>query len=42
MAVVYAVQYTLPEYNRATVENTLKYEGKKDFYKSLSGRDGRI
>ena len=34
VAVVYAVQYTLPEYNRATVENTLKYEGKKDFYAS--------
>ena len=34
VAVVYAVQYTLPEYNRATVENTLKYEAKKDFYAS--------
>ncbi len=34
VAVEYAVQYTLPAYNRATVENTLKYEGKKDFYAS--------
>ena len=34
VAVVYAVQYTLPEYNRTTVETTLKYEGKKDFYAS--------
>ena len=34
VAVVYAVQYTLPEYTRATVETTLKYEGKKDFYAS--------
>ncbi|MBP3666140.1 MAG: FKBP-type peptidyl-prolyl cis-trans isomerase [Clostridia bacterium] len=34
VAVVYAVQYTLPEYNRATVENVLKYEGQKDFYAS--------
>ena len=34
VAVMYAVQYTLPEYNRATVENTLKYEPRKDFYAS--------
>ena len=34
VAVVYAVQYTLPEYTRATVETTLKYEGQKDFYAS--------
>ena len=34
VAVVYAVQYTIPEYTRATVENTLKYEAQKDFYAS--------
>ncbi len=34
VAVEYAVLYTLPEYNRDTVENTLKYECKKDFYAS--------
>ncbi len=32
VAVEYAVQYSLPEYNRDFVENTLKYEGQKDFY----------
>ena len=30
--VEYAVQYSLPEYNRDFVENTLQYEGQKDFY----------
>ena len=34
VAVEYAVQHTLPEYNRDTVENTLKFEGTKDFYAS--------
>ena len=34
VAVVYAVQYTVPAYNRETVETTLKYEAKKDFYAS--------
>lgn len=34
VAVVYAVQYTIPEYTRATVETVLKYEAKKDFYAS--------
>lgn len=32
VAVEYAVQYTVPEYTRSFVENTLKYEGQKDFY----------
>ncbi len=32
VAVEYAVQYTLPVYDRDFVENTLKYEGEKDFY----------
>ncbi len=30
--VEYAVQYSLPEYNRDFVENTLQYEGQKEFY----------
>ena len=34
VVVEYAVQYTLPEYNREFVEKTLKYEPKKDFYAS--------
>ena len=34
VAVEYAVQYTVPAYNRDTVENTLQYEGEKDFYAS--------
>ena len=34
VAVEYAVQYTIPAYNRDTVENTLQYEGEKDFYAS--------
>ena len=34
IAVEYAVQYTLPEYNREFVEKILKYEPKKDFYAS--------
>ncbi len=34
VAVEYAVQYTLPAYTRDTVENTLKFEGTKDFYAS--------
>ena len=34
VAVEYAVQYTIPEYTRATVETVLKYEAKKDFYAS--------
>lgn len=34
VAVAYAVQYTLPVYDRDFVENTLKYEGEKDFYAS--------
>ncbi len=34
VAVLYAVQYKLPEYNRAFVEETLKYEPQKDFYAS--------
>ncbi len=34
VAVTHAVQYTLPTYDRAFVETTLKYEGKKDFYAS--------
>ncbi len=32
VAVEYAVQYDLPAYDRNFVENTLKYEGEKDFY----------
>ena len=32
--VEYAVQYSLPEYNRDFVENTLKYDGDKDVYAS--------
>ena len=34
VVIEYAVQYTLPEYNREFVEKTLKYEPKKDFYAS--------
>lgn len=34
IAVEYAVQYTLPEYNREFVEKTLKYKPEKDFYAS--------
>ena len=34
VAVEYAVQYTLPEYNRELVEQTLKYAPKKEFYAS--------
>jgi hypothetical protein len=32
VAVEYAVQYTLPEYTRDFVVNTLKYQPKKEFY----------
>lgn len=32
--VEYAVQYSLPEYNRDFVENTLQYEAQKEFYAS--------
>ena len=34
VVIEYAVQYTLPEYNREFVETTLKYEAQKDFYAS--------
>ena len=34
IAVEYAVQYTLPEYNREFVETTLKYQPEKEFYAS--------
>ena len=34
VAVEYAVQYSLPEYTRDFVENTLLYEGKEEFYAS--------
>jgi trigger factor len=34
VVVEYAVQYTLPEYNRDFVEKTLKYEPKEEFYAS--------
>ena len=34
VAVEYAVEYTIPAYTRETVENTLQYEGEKDFYAS--------
>ena len=34
VAVEYAVEYTIPAYNRDTVENTLQYQGEKDFYAS--------
>ena len=34
VAVEYAIQYTVPAYNRDTVENTLQYQGEKDFYAS--------
>lgn len=34
VAVSYSVPYTLPTYNRAFVEETLQYEGEKEFYAS--------
>lgn len=34
VVIEYAVQYTLPEYNRAFVVDTLKYEPKESFYAS--------
>jgi trigger factor len=34
VVIEYAVQYTLPEYDRAFVVNTLKYEPKEEFYAS--------
>jgi trigger factor len=34
VVIEYAVQYTLPEYNRAFVVDTLKYEPKEEFYAS--------
>ena len=34
VVVEYAVQYTLPEYNREFVEKTMKYEPKEEFYAS--------
>ena len=34
VVVEYSVQYTLPEYNRSFVEETLLYEPKEDFYAS--------
>ena len=34
VAVMYSVQYTLPEYNRTTVVDTLQYKPEKDFYAS--------
>ena len=34
VVIEYAVQYTLPEFNREFVETTLKYEPKKEFYAS--------
>lgn len=34
IVVEYAVQYTMAEYTRDFVENTLKYEAKKEFYAS--------
>lgn len=34
VVVEYAVQYTLPEYNREFVEKTLKYQPKSEFYAS--------
>ena len=34
VVIEYAVQYTMPEYNREFVETTLKYEPKKEFYAS--------
>ncbi len=34
VAVEYAVQYTLPTYDRAFVETTLQYEAEKEFYAS--------
>jgi trigger factor len=34
VVIEYAVQYTIPEYTRAFVEETLKYEPKEEFYAS--------
>ncbi len=34
VAIMYSIEYRLPTYDRAFVENTLKYEAKKDFYAS--------
>ncbi len=34
VAVMYSIQYTLPAYNRTTVEVTLQYKPQKDFYAS--------
>ena len=34
VAVMYSIQYTIPAYNRETVETTLQYKGEKDFYAS--------
>ena len=34
VAVLYSVQYTLPEYNRTTVETSLQYQPQKEFYAS--------
>lgn len=34
VAVEYAIQYTVPVYNRETVEKVLQYKGEKDFYAS--------
>ena len=34
VVIEYAVQYTMPEYNREFIETTLKYEPKKEFYAS--------
>jgi trigger factor len=34
VAVEYAIQYTVPAYNRETVEKVLQYKGEKDFYAS--------
>ena len=34
VVIEYAVQYTMPEYNREFVETTLKYEPQKEFYAS--------
>ena len=44
VVVEYSVQYTMPEYNRSFVEETLLYEPKEDFYasdKALLTRLGR-
>ncbi len=34
VAIMYAVQYKMPEYNRQFIEETLKYEPKQEFYAS--------